>query len=115
MPAPVMGYDAKAVVEEKHHLRVPIIGGQRPTMTEHDGLVRSPVLVEDLRSVFCRNRRHIESPCKFRLYLPLAYLALINDPGLFLHPNVAGDWPQYSRTQARSRSGFFSYPVDSTG
>src|SRR5882757_10565769 len=69
MPAPVMGYHAKAVVEEKHHLRVPIVGRQRPTVTEHYGLARSPVLVEDLRSVFCRNRRHIESPCKLRLYL----------------------------------------------
>jgi hypothetical protein len=27
MAAPIVGYDAIAVVEEEHHLRVPIIGG----------------------------------------------------------------------------------------
>jgi hypothetical protein len=32
MSAPVVGYDAIAVVEEEQHLRVPIIGREWPAM-----------------------------------------------------------------------------------
>src|SRR5580658_3878223 len=62
MPAPVVGYDAEAVVEEEHHLSVPIIGGQRPAVAKYDGLTLAPVLVIDLRSIFRCNRRHRYSP-----------------------------------------------------
>src|ERR1700730_16437579 len=58
MPAPIMGNDAIAVIEEEHHLRVPVICRERPPMTEHDGLTLSPVLVEDLNAVFGRDSRH---------------------------------------------------------
>src|SRR5712692_2824882 len=58
MPPPVVGYDAIAVVEEEQHLRVPIIGRERPAVAKHDGLTFAPVLVVDLRPVFRRNRRH---------------------------------------------------------
>jgi hypothetical protein len=37
MATAVMGYDAIAVFEEKQHLRVPVIGRQRPAVAEHDG------------------------------------------------------------------------------
>ena len=50
--AAVMRDDAIAVMEEEQHLRVPVIGRQRPTMAEHDGLTFAPVLVEDLNPVF---------------------------------------------------------------
>src|SRR5258708_5013683 len=56
MPAPVVGYDAIAVLEEEQHLRVPIIGRQRPAVAEHDGLTLAPVLVEDLNAVFGGDR-----------------------------------------------------------
>ncbi len=59
--AAVMGYDAIAVIEEEQHLRVPVIGRQRPTMAEHDGLTFAPVLVEDLNAIFCCNRAHVTS------------------------------------------------------
>ena len=36
--AAVMGDDAIAVLEEEQHLRVPVIGGQRPAVVEMDGL-----------------------------------------------------------------------------
>src|SRR5438132_7923194 len=62
MAAPVMGYDAIAVLEEEQHLRVPIIGRQRPAVAEHDGLTFAPVLVEDLNAVFGGDRVHIEPP-----------------------------------------------------
>jgi len=44
MSAPVVGYDAIAVLEEEQHLRVPIIGRQRPAVAKHDGLTFAPVL-----------------------------------------------------------------------
>src|SRR5882762_4361304 len=59
MAAPVMGYDAIAVLEEEQHLRVPIIGRQRPAMAEHDGLTFAPVLVEDLNAVFGGDGAHV--------------------------------------------------------
>jgi len=40
--APVVGDDAVAVLEEEQHLDVPVIGRQRPTVAEHDGLTRTP-------------------------------------------------------------------------
>ena len=56
MAAPVVGYDAIAVLEEEQHLRVPIIGRQRPAMTEYDGLALPPVLIVDLGTIFSRDR-----------------------------------------------------------
>src|SRR6185312_3252356 len=58
MTPAVMRDDAIAMLEEKHHLRIPVIGRQRPAMAEHDGLTFAPVLVEDLDAVFGRNRIH---------------------------------------------------------
>src|SRR5437016_14448853 len=62
MAAPVMGYDAIAVLEEEQHLRIPIIGRQRPAVAEHDGLTFAPVLVEDLNAVFGGDRVQVEPP-----------------------------------------------------
>src|ERR1700677_2937533 len=45
MAAAVMSNDAIAMTEEKQHLRVPVVGGERPAMAEHDGLTFAP---EDL-------------------------------------------------------------------
>src|SRR5439155_166634 len=58
MAAPVVGYDAIAVLEEEQHLRIPIIGRQRPAVTENDGLTRAPVLEIDLCSIFGGGRVH---------------------------------------------------------
>src|ERR1700716_2209162 len=58
MSPSVVSYDTIAVVEKEHHLRVPIIGRQRPAVTKDDGLTFAPVLVVNLRSVFGRNRGH---------------------------------------------------------
>src|SRR5437660_2613010 len=44
----VMSDDAIAVGEEEKHLRIPVIGRQRPTMAEYDGLSLTPVLVIDI-------------------------------------------------------------------
>src|SRR6267143_6038520 len=58
MATPVVGDDAIAVLEEEQHLRVPIIGRERPTVAEHNGLTLAPVLVEDLNAVFGGDRVH---------------------------------------------------------
>src|ERR1700722_12098761 len=56
--APVVGYDAKAVLKEKHHLVVPIIGRQRPAVAEYDGLASAPVLVINLSAIFRHDHCH---------------------------------------------------------
>src|SRR3982074_138429 len=61
MASAVMRYYAIAVLEEEQHLRVPVIGRQRPAMAEHNGLTFAPVLVVDLNAVFCCNRAHVTS------------------------------------------------------
>src|ERR1700744_2481318 len=57
--AAVVGYDAIAVIEEEHHLRVPVIGRKRPTMAEYDRLTFTPVLVVNGRSVFGPDFAHV--------------------------------------------------------
>src|SRR4029077_3155538 len=62
MAAPIVRDDAIAVLEEEQHVRVPIIGRQRPAMAEHEGLPLAPVLVEDLDAVFRGDRAHVRLP-----------------------------------------------------
>src|SRR6202048_3897713 len=62
MAAAVMSYDAIAMIEEKQHLRVPVVGRKRPTMAEHDGLTSAPVFIENLNAVLCRDRAHRGRP-----------------------------------------------------
>src|ERR1700747_2287185 len=57
--AAVMSNDAIALIEEEQHLRIPIIGRQRPTMTEDDGLTFAPVLIVDLYPVADCNCPHV--------------------------------------------------------
>src|SRR4051794_7751725 len=62
VPSAVMGDDAVAVLEEEQHLVVPIVSRKRPAMAEDDRFARTPVLVEDLRAVARRDRRHALPP-----------------------------------------------------
>jgi hypothetical protein len=54
VPAPIMGDNAISVLKEKQHLRIPVIGRQRPTVAEDDRLTFAPVLIidVDVSSVF---------------------------------------------------------------
>ena len=63
MAAAVIGDDAKAAIEEEQHLRVPIVGRQRPAMADHDGLAGAPVLVENLGAVFGGDRGASRTSC----------------------------------------------------
>src|SRR5205823_12334161 len=48
MSAPIGRNDAETFAEEKKHLRVPIILGERPAVTEDDRLPAAPVLIIDV-------------------------------------------------------------------
>ena len=60
VPATVMGDDSVAMLYEKQHLSIPIVGRKRPAMMKHDWLIllRTPVLVEELDAVFAGNCAH---------------------------------------------------------
>ena len=60
--AAIMGDDAITVIEKEQHLRVPIIGRQRPAMAEHDRLTFAPVLVVDIDAVPGPDCRHFGPP-----------------------------------------------------
>ena len=62
VPAPVMGDDAVAVLEEEQHLGVPVVARERPAVAEDDRLARAPVLVEDLRAIGRGDRSHAVPP-----------------------------------------------------
>src|SRR5205814_10559400 len=48
MSAPISCNDVETFADEKKHLRVPIIGRQRPAVAEHDGLTFAPILIVDV-------------------------------------------------------------------
>src|SRR5580692_4389301 len=56
--SPVVRDDSIAALAEEQHLSIPIVRGERPSVAEHYGLTRAPVLVINLRTVFCGNRWH---------------------------------------------------------
>src|SRR4051812_18414036 len=59
MAPPVMGDDTEALAEKEEHLSVPIVRRERPAMAEHDGLTRTPVLVENIGAVPGGDRGHV--------------------------------------------------------
>src|SRR5271170_939189 len=58
MAAAIMSNDPIAVVEEEHHLRVPVIARQWPAMAEHDRLTFAPVFEKNPCTIFHRNHVH---------------------------------------------------------
>ena len=62
--APVMRDDAIAVGKEEQQLVVPVVRRKRPAVMKHDGLcvLRAPVLVENLSTVFGCDHWHIIPP-----------------------------------------------------
>src|ERR1700686_2891877 len=63
VPAAIVGYYSKTVFQKEQHLRIPIIGRQRPTVAKYDGRTLTPVLVEDFNAVFGGDRFHVEPLC----------------------------------------------------
>src|ERR1022692_1419475 len=58
VPSPVVRDHSIATLAEEQHLSVPVVRGERPPVTEHDGLPLSPVLVENRRAIFCGDMGH---------------------------------------------------------
>jgi hypothetical protein len=67
VPTAIVRDDAIALVEEEQHLDIPIVSRKRPAMAEDDRFARTPVLVEDLRPVARRDRRHALPPVSAQL------------------------------------------------
>ena len=63
MPTAIMSDHPVAALEEEHHLCIPVVRRQRPTVMEKERLACSPILEVDLRAVFHCNRSHVSSPC----------------------------------------------------
>src|SRR6266446_3549943 len=81
MAAPVVGYDAIAMLEEELHLLVPIIARQRLAVAEHDGLTFAPVLVidVDVSSVFFSDSYVCHCNFSFLLMVYCCRLRFISD------------------------------------
>src|ERR1700687_1461246 len=58
MPPPVMRDHAIAALPEKQHLPIPVVPAQWPAMRKHDRPSCAPILIENFRAVFGRNRGH---------------------------------------------------------
>src|SRR6266849_2250735 len=70
VPPPVVSNHAIATLAEEQHLCVPIVGRERPAVTEDYWLALSPVLVVNLRTIFRSDRRHEDSPYRFLEFYP---------------------------------------------
>ena len=58
VPAAIMGDYPITVVQKEHHLRVPVVCGERPAMVEEERLTCAPILKVNLRAVFHCDRVH---------------------------------------------------------
>src|SRR5580692_12595596 len=56
--SPVVRDHTIAALAEIQHLSIPVVRSERPSVAEHNGLARSPVLVENLSAVFDGDCRH---------------------------------------------------------
>src|SRR5215510_10718651 len=61
MATSVMRNCAEAVLRKEKHLAVPRIGAQGPAVREGDDRALPPVLIVDLRSIFCGDVWHESS------------------------------------------------------
>jgi hypothetical protein len=71
VPTAVMRDDAIALGEEVKHLGIPIVGAQRPSMMEDDGLcvLRAPILVEDFDAIVRGYSGHRLTPLERSLHV----------------------------------------------
>src|SRR5579883_2394793 len=72
MPTPIVRNNAKPVVEEEHHVGIPVVRREWPAVAEHDRRTRTPVLVIDLGLVVGCNEAHF-----FRLLQNSDYLSIV--------------------------------------
>src|ERR1700728_2072485 len=64
----VVGDHAVAMMQKKHHLGIPVVGGERPSMVKEERLPFTPILVKNLGAVLNGYGFHsIISFCKYTL------------------------------------------------
>src|SRR5262249_55612484 len=73
--APVVSDHPVAAIAEEQHLGVPIVGRERPTVAEHNGIAVAPILVEDLDPVLGLDGGHAEHPFQRLVTARLSALA----------------------------------------
>src|SRR5579862_6968781 len=108
MSAPVVSDHTIALIEEEHHLIVPIVSRERPAVAKHDGLTFAPVLVINFESVFRGNRGHVMTllggwKCVGGHYAPIARIfceRLMTSAG---DPSSARWWHWGPRPRRRRR------------
>src|ERR1700733_9259946 len=61
MTPPIVGNHPIPMLQKEHHLRVPIVGRQRPSVRENDGLPFSPIFVINIYSISRCDRAHNRS------------------------------------------------------
>jgi hypothetical protein len=53
-----MGDNPEALSQEKHHLGIPVVRRERPTVVKKQGLAPTPVLIENFNPVLGGNEGH---------------------------------------------------------
>src|ERR1700722_8640466 len=66
MASAIVSDHAITSLQEEKHLRIPIIRREGPPVVEDNRLTCAPILVEDLCSVFGRDKRHGSISCGLR-------------------------------------------------
>jgi hypothetical protein len=61
MATSVMGDYPESLVEEKHHLAIPVVATKWPPMMKDNGLSFSPILVENFSAILYFNPFHFLS------------------------------------------------------
>src|SRR6202041_155819 len=72
--AAVMRNYAVTTLEEEHHLGIPVVSGERPSMMEKNRLARAPILEINLRAVFHCYEVHL---CSCRFYLRSGFFSSV--------------------------------------
>src|SRR5512132_3204890 len=82
MAAAIMGDDPIALVYDLEHLRVPVIGTQRPTMMEDErlGVLGTPIFVENLNAILGGNIAHGFDPFGWQIAVSGARARANADP-----------------------------------
>ena len=58
MSTAIVGNDPVTVLQEEHHLVIPVISAQRPAMMENNRLTFAPIFVKYLGAVLGGDRAH---------------------------------------------------------
>jgi hypothetical protein len=95
------GDDPKSVVQEEHHLRIPVVGGQRPAVGEYDGLATSPVSEKYRRPLLRRDGTYRRASIRVRTL------------GVRIERFCVGQSKRIGRSDYGDATSITTYPVNS--